>query len=264
MPGGTSRLRALIFDVDGTLAETEELHRRAFNLAFAQAGLDWRWDRALYGRLLDVTGGKERIRHFIDSSGGEEVSAAGIAAIHASKTAIYGDLVAKGDLSLRPGVVRLLGEAREAGLKLAIATTTTRANVEALLAAALGPDGASWFDAIAAGDAVPAKKPAPDIYLLALDRLGLASAECVAFEDTLNGLRSALAAGIPAIVTISAYGGAGPFPGALKVLPNLDESGEGGPVDLPTLARWRDIRPAGCESVGHVKTIEHRGAETRM
>jgi HAD superfamily hydrolase (TIGR01509 family) len=240
MPGGTSRLRALIFDVDGTLAETEELHRRAFNLAFAQAGLDWRWDRALYGRLLDVTGGKERIRHFIDSSGGrDDVSAAGIAAIHASKTAIYTGLVAKGDLRLRPGVVRLLGEAREAGLKLAIATTTTRANVEALLTAALGPDGASWFDTIAAGDAVPAKKPAPDIYLLALDRLGLAPAECVAFEDTLNGLRSALAAGIPTIVTISAYGGAGPFPGALKVVPNLDESGEGGPVDLATIIRWR-------------------------
>ncbi len=235
-----TRLKALIFDVDGTLAETEELHRRAFNQSFAEAGLDWAWDRALYGRLLEVTGGKERIRYFIDAFGGApDPTASGIAALHAAKTRIYADLVAAGALTLRPGVARLLGEARMAGLRLAIATTTTPANVEALLTATLGPEGIGWFDVIAAGDAVPAKKPAPDIYRLALRRLGLDRAECVAFEDTENGARSAIGAGIPTIVTISAYGGPGPFPGAIAVVRDLDDAGDAGIVDLAAIERWR-------------------------
>ena len=216
-----TRLSALIFDVDGTLAETEELHREAFNAAFAAAGLPWHWDRALYGDLLEVTGGKERIAHYqTRAAQAAPLDAAAIAALHADKTARYAQRVAAGGLALRPGVKRLMQEATQAGVRLAIATTTSLPNVQALLAAAapLPP-----FDVIAAGDEVPAKKPAPDIYTLALARLGLPATSCVALEDTENGLRSAQGAGLRCVLTVSAYGGTGPFPGAAAVLTHLGE-----------------------------------------
>ena len=189
---------ALVFDVDGTLAETEEAHRRAFNETFAEAGLPWSWDRPLYARLLEVTGGKERIRHFIDAVGaGPRLDAAAIADLHARKTVRYARLVATGEVTLRPGVARLLGEAQAAGVRLAIATTTSAPNVTSLLEATLGPGALDRFDVVAAGDIVPAKKPAPDIYLLALDRLSLVPERCLAVEDSRNGLLSSFAAGIP-------------------------------------------------------------------
>jgi HAD superfamily hydrolase (TIGR01509 family) len=214
-------LKALIFDVDGTLAETEELHREAFNEAFAAAGLQWHWDQDLYGELLKVTGGKERIAHFQDRAGiAKKLSTAEIAALHADKTARYTARINGGGVALRPGVRRLMQEAQQAGLKLAVATTTSRPNVDALLAAA-APLPA--FDVIAAGDEVKAKKPAPDVFLLALQRLGLPAAACVAIEDTGNGLASAQGAGLRCVVTVSAYGGHGPFPGAAAVLSHLGE-----------------------------------------
>jgi HAD superfamily hydrolase (TIGR01509 family) len=216
-------LSALIFDVDGTLAETEELHREAFNEAFGAAALDWHWDQALYGALLEVSGGKERIAHYQRSAGiAPALSPAEVAALHADKTARYTARIRGGGLVMRPGIRRLLAEAREAGLRLAIATTTSRPNVEALLAAAAPlPE----FDVIAAGDEVPAKKPAPDIYLLALQALGLPAAACLAFEDTTNGLVSASSAGLRCVITLSTYGGPGPFPGAASVLTHLGDAG---------------------------------------
>lgn len=216
-------LEALIWDVDGTLAETEEGHRAAFNAAFAAAGLDWHWDAALYARLLEVTGGKERIRRYADTHG-EAIGDAAIARLHADKTARYVASVAAGAVSLRPGVARLLQEAREAGLRLAIATTTTPANVTALLRTTLGPDAAGLFECIGAGDMVAAKKPAPDIYRFVLDRMGLAPGRCLAVEDTPNGLRAALGAGIAAVITTSLYGGTAGFDGALMVLDGLGEA----------------------------------------
>jgi HAD superfamily hydrolase (TIGR01509 family) len=214
-------LKALIFDVDGTLAETEELHREAFNDAFAAAGLDWHWDQALYAKLLAVTGGKERIGYFQQlARHATPLDAAAIAALHADKTARYAAQVAKGGLALRPGVRRLLQEARAAGLRLAIATTTSRPNVEALLAAC-APLPA--FDVIAAGDEVASKKPAPDIYLAALAQLDLPAANCIAVEDTENGLRSAVGAGLRCVMTISVYGGGGPFAAASAVVSDLGE-----------------------------------------
>ncbi len=226
-----SRLRALIFDVDGTLAETEELHRRAFNETFLASGLDWSWDQALYAKLLDVTGGKERIRHFIDHFGARPLlDDAAIAALHKDKTGRYTSLVDGGDIVLRPGVERLLAEAPAHGVRLAIATTTSRPNIEALLKATLR---AQPFEVIAAGDEVAAKKPAPDVYLLALERLGLPAESCVAIEDTLNGLRSAQQAGLACIMTTSVYGGHGPFPGALKILPELGED-----VTIASIDAW--------------------------
>ncbi|MBN2886555.1 MAG: HAD-IA family hydrolase [Chromatiaceae bacterium] len=202
--------KALIFDVDGTLAETErDGHRVAFNAAFAEAGLTWHWEPEHYRRLLAVTGGKERIAHFMEEDGLEappgRERADFIAGLHRAKTAHYVELLARGAIAPRPGVLRLLGEARAAGIRLAIATTTTPENVTALLDQWTPPDGrgghlSDWFEVIAAGDVVPNKKPAPDIYVLALERLGLTPDEAVAIEDSDNGVRAALAAGLRALV----------------------------------------------------------------
>jgi HAD superfamily hydrolase (TIGR01509 family) len=224
-------LQALIFDVDGTLAETEELHRRAFNEAFDAAGIPWNWDQALYGRLLDVTGGKERIRHYIDAYGAKPMlDTATIAALHADKTVRYTACLDGGDIILRPGITAILAEAAAAGIRLAVATTTSRANVDALLRATLPKNP---FEVIAAGDEVGAKKPAPDIYNLAIQRLGLRPEHCVAIEDTLNGLRSAQAANLACIITTSVYGGSGPFPGALRIV-----QPETNPLDLISISIW--------------------------
>ena len=225
-----SSLKALIFDVDGTLSDTErDGHRVAFNQAFAEAGLDWRWDVETYGRLLQVTGGKERIRYFIedfllafDAPGDLEEF---IRDLHRAKTRHYVGLLQSGDIPLRPGVARLLREARSSGLRLAIATTTTPENITTLLMANLGVESIGWFDVIAAGDVVPAKKPAPDIYHYALDEMGLSATDCLAFEDSENGLLSSLGAGLKTIVTVNGYTRNDHFDGALIVLDQLGEPG---------------------------------------
>lgn len=221
-------LKALIFDVDGTLADTErDGHRPAFNQAFAELGLDWFWDEALYGELLAVTGGKERIKYYVSDFLSPEMRPKDVdqlaADVHRVKTRCYTELVAKGALPLRPGVRRLLEEARGAGLRLAVATTTTPANVTALLEHSLGEGTEAWFEVIAAGDIVPAKKPAPDIYQWALDALKLAPEECMAFEDSGNGIRASLGAGIPTVVSVNGYTAEDEFKGALVVLSDLGE-----------------------------------------
>lgn len=223
-------LHALLFDVDGTLADTErDGHRPAFNQAFADAGLDWHWDVALYGKLLAVTGGKERMKHYIDHfrpdyrkpDNFDEL----VAELHKAKTRIYSALAAQGGIPMRPGVKRLLVEARAAGLRLAIATTTTPENVTVLLEHSLGAGTQDWFEVIAAGDIVPAKKPAPDIYHYALEKMGLAAADCLAFEDSENGLRASLGAGLKTLVTVNDYTLDHDFTGAAVVLSDLGEPG---------------------------------------
>jgi HAD superfamily hydrolase (TIGR01509 family) len=241
-------LEALIFDVDGTLAETEECHRHAFNESFAADGLGWHWDQALYGRLLEVTGGKERMRHYA-ALADHAIDDAAVARLHADKTARYVAAVEAGVMTLRPGVARLLHEAHAAGLRLAIATTTSPANVAALLRTALGPDGAGLFECIAAGDMVAEKKPAPDVYRLVLDRLQVAPERCVAFEDTPNGLAAAQGAGIPTIITTSLYGGNAGFEDALMVVDGLGDADapcrvlRGSPLEGQML-RIADVRRA--------------------
>lgn len=223
-----AQLKALLFDVDGTLADTEaDGHRIAFNQAFAEAGLNWNWDVALYGDLLQVTGGKERIQFFIERyepnfTKPDDLTSF-IAKLHKRKTHFYLELLQAGRIPLRSGVKRLIQEAREAGLRLAIVTTTTPENVTYLLQATLGADVLSWFDCIAAGDIVPKKKPAPDIYEYALAQMDLKPEECLAFEDSENGLKSALAAGIPVLVTLNEYTKMQDFSGALLVVDQLGE-----------------------------------------
>ncbi len=222
-------LQALLFDVDGTLADTErDGHRVAFNLAFAEAGLEWEWSVDLYGELLAVTGGKERIRYYLEHFNRDFTPPADlddfIAGLHKAKTAHYTALLAEGRIPLRSGVARLLREAREAGLRLAIATTTTPANVEALLTHTLGADSIGWFEVIAAGDVVPAKKPAPDIYQYALQQMALPADACLAFEDSINGIRSSLGAGLQTVITVNDYTREDDFSHAALVLDHLGEA----------------------------------------
>ena len=221
-------LQALLFDVDGTLADTErDGHRLAFNAAFREFGLDWEWNIPLYGKLLAITGGKERIKHYIEACQRDFKRPTDldsfIAALHKAKTRCYAELLADGHLPMRPGVARLLREAREARLRLAIATTTTPDNVSALVEHSLAPDAMSWFEVIAAGDIVPAKKPAPDIYLWALKELKLEAKSCLAFEDSENGLRSSVSAGLKTLVTVNDYTAGQDFAGASAVLTDLGE-----------------------------------------
>ncbi|MEZ5878685.1 MAG: HAD family hydrolase [Tepidamorphaceae bacterium] len=215
-------LKAIIFDVDGTLAETEEAHRKAFNETFANAGIDWRWSIEDYTRLLKTTGGKERMRRHREDIGAGAPSDDEIARLHAEKTALYCCLISSGAVPLRPGVAAWIDEARAAGIRLAIATTTNRPNVDALSQAVWGCPAEEVFEVIAAGDEVGAKKPAPDVFLLALQRLGFGPGEAVAVEDSENGLRSAKAAGLRVAVTPSIYTRNDAFEDADWVLPSLE------------------------------------------
>jgi HAD superfamily hydrolase (TIGR01509 family) len=247
-------LQALIFDVDGTLADTEGAHRAAFNAAFAEVGLDWHWSAALYTRLLQVAGGKERIAHYwqtVDPVAARSLHAQSMTArIHAIKTRLYAEQVEGGKLALRPGVERLIHEAHAAGMPMAIATTTTPANVDALLRTPFGADWRRFFVAVCDGASTALKKPAPDVYHAALRGLGLPPYACIAFEDSENGLRAATAAGIPTIVTPTAYTALHSFADALLVLPHLGDPGQpmdqriaGADrrwVDLAALTRWHE------------------------
>ena len=219
------RLKALIFDVDGTLADTEEAHRGAFNEAFRRHGLDWNWSKPRYAHLLLTTGGKERLRVFIDSlalPAAEHLELAGrIAAIHKTKTEIYASMVEAGQVSLRDGVERLIDEAASANVQLAIASTTTLANIETLLRATLGRYSMQRFAVIGAGDQVRHKKPAPEIYRFVLRELALCAEDCVAIEDSVNGLTAAKTAGLYTVVTPSYWTLGDDFSAADLVLPSL-------------------------------------------
>ncbi|TAN59298.1 MAG: HAD family hydrolase [Magnetospirillum sp.] len=217
-------LSALIFDVDGTLAETEEAHRHAFILAFGQMGLNWSWPPPLYRKLLKVSGGRERILAF-DPDASPEL----VAALHRRKTEIYTDLVASGRVILRPGIESLIAEARAAKLRLAIATTTSRANVIALLG-----HRREWFEVIACGEDTTRKKPDPEVYQLVLNQMGLSASDCLALEDSANGVRAACAAGLGVVVSESMYTAGDDFSGALAVFPNFGGVG---------LERLRQLHP---------------------
>ncbi len=243
------------------MADTErDGHRIAFNLAFQDFNLDWDWDVELYGKLLAVTGGKERIRYYLDSFNTTYVKPANfddmVKELHKIKTTHYTRMLGDGQIPLRPGIKRVIEEARKAGLRLAISTTTTPANVTTLLQHSLAEGSESWFEVIAAGDIVPAKKPAPDIYLWTLDKLGLDAAECLAFEDSENGLKSSLGAGLKTLITTTDYTADHDFSGALAVLSDLGEPGMACQpyrgdmrgrnfVDVALLRQWHEASESG-------------------
>ncbi|GEP11025.1 HAD-IA family hydrolase [Methylobacterium gnaphalii] len=253
-------LKALIFDVDGTLAETEDLHRQAFNRAFDQLGLSWHWSPEQYAELLKVMGGKERLLHYIAQThpDNEQALAARMPEIHDLKTQIYGELIETGHLKLRPGVARIIAEARAAGVRLGVATTTTRLNLDRLVAINF-PDGDKPFDVIAAGDEAANKKPAPDIFDIAVERLGIDPADGIAFEDSAAGIRSALDAGLSVLATRSRYTRSHRLDGAFSAVSDLGEPGRphqhlsgvtwpDGVVTLAGLQSWHAARQIGADA----------------
>jgi HAD superfamily hydrolase (TIGR01509 family) len=243
---------AILFDFDGTIAETERSgHRVAYNAAFAQLGLDWTWDSALYGELLAVGGGKERIAHYLDRyrHGGRAYGDRTelIAAVHERKQQIFSALA--GSIALRPGVRRIVREARAAGVRLAIVTTAARAGVDAILDRE--PELRDAFTFIAAGDVVPRKKPAPDIYAYSLEKIGAQAQRCVAVEDAAIGLRAARSAGIVTLVTVSDYTRGEDFTGAAAVLSDLGEP------EVPAEVLAGPGPPDGFVDVAYLRSILH-------
>jgi HAD superfamily hydrolase (TIGR01509 family) len=235
-------LSALIFDVDGTLADTEMAHLDAFNQAFRAEGLDWVWDVPLYTRLLGVSGGKERLLHYWNeiSPGLKDLDGMSrqtiIDRLHTLKTLAYEAAVHEGRVTWRPGVLTLLEQARQSGVRLAIATTTSRANVQALLKRGLGADWAHWFEVIEDASTAPHKKPHPQVYFQALARLGLPASSCLAFEDSTNGLRAAIQAGLAVVVTPNGFTRHHDFSGAWQLLPDLSNT------SLPALKASHALR----------------------
>ncbi len=251
-------LQALIFDVDGTLADTErDGHRIAFNQAFAAAGLPWNWTDSQYAKLLAIAGGKERIRFYRNQEPPDfrpEGAFAGdltafIAQLHASKNQYYSHLMAAGKIPARPGVRRLLQEARQQGIRLAIATTSSPENVMTLLTTALAPDSPDWFEVIAAGDIVPAKKPAPDIYHYVLQKMQLQPDACLVIEDSQQGLQAATQAGLKTVVTVNGYTRDQDFAKAALVLDHLGEP------DLPFRAIAGNIDAATYFDIALARTL---------
>ncbi len=202
-------MKALIFDCDGVLVDTErDGHRVAFNRAFARKGLVAKWSVDIYGQLLAIAGGKERMRHYFDNGGwppGLKDRESFIRETHALKTNLFMKIIEAGELPLRSGVARLIDEAIEAGIKLAVGSTSHERSVNLIVEKLLGSHRKAKFEAILAGDVVTQKKPNPEIYLLALRKLGIKAHQCVVIEDNRNGLLAAKAAGMHCLVTTSAY-----------------------------------------------------------
>jgi HAD superfamily hydrolase (TIGR01509 family) len=222
------KIKALIFDVDGTLADTEEAHRCAFNRAFERHQLGWQWSVAEYGRLLAVSGGKERVGAYIDSLPLDVIERRAlrerIPAIHDTKTENYAQMIREGLVLLRAGVARLIDEAERAGVALSIASTTTFTNIESLLLVNLGRRALQRFRVIGAGDQVRRKKPQPDIFEWVLGKLKEPAADCVAIEDSAHGLAAAKGAGLFTVVTPSQWTRDEDFQRADLVLPSLGSS----------------------------------------
>ncbi len=246
---------ALIFDCDGVLADTErDGHRVAFNRTFEEFGLPVRWSGDAYGGALKIAGGKERMASlltpgFVAEAGlptDPEGQREAIAAWHRRKTAIYTEMVAAGVLPPRPGVARITREAIAAGWALAVASTSSEASVRAVLEHAVGAAPASRFEVLA-GDVVERKKPAPDIYLLAIERLGADPADALVIEDSRNGLLAAAGAGLPCLVTVNGYTEAEDFSEAVLVVTSLgDPDGE----------RAKVLINAGVPDPGDVITLD--------
>ena len=229
-------MNALVFDCDGVLADTERYgHLPSFNQTFREFGLPLEWSEDEYGRKLLIGGGKERMASeltpdFVRANGlpaDPDALAAEVAKWHKRKTALYTEMVAAGELPPRPGIRRVISDAQDAGWRLAVASTSAEASVHAILEYAVGKERADRFDVFLAGDCVPKKKPAPDIYLLALEKLGVDPAGVLVVEDSRNGLEAAYAAGLRCLVTVNGYTEKEDFSEAILVVSSLgDPDGE--------------------------------------
>jgi len=254
--------KGLIFDCDGVLGDTEQYgHLVAFNQMWREFGVPWQWSVEEYGRKLKIGGGKERMASLFSEpeflkvftpppteEGRKEL----IAAWHKRKTAIYQEIVNSGRIPPRSGVKRLAEEALAAGWMLAVASTSAQPSVEAMLRRAMGEKTAARFSLVLAGDVVRAKKPAPDIYLLAAERLGVSPADCVVIEDSNNGVVSAVAAGMKCVVTVSGYTREEDLSQAAIVLTCLGDPG--GEV-CEVLANRSAARPGTCFTVGELESV---------
>ncbi|MDQ6989143.1 MAG: HAD-IA family hydrolase [Mariprofundaceae bacterium] len=248
-----AELQCILWDVDGTLADTErDGHRVAFNMAFEEAGMARRWDVETYGELLKVTGGKERMLFDIERGGMPEIPYATIAALHARKTIHYQALIAEGLIPLRAGVLRLLEDAYAAGITLGVSTTTTPSALDALIEHSLGKEWFDRFAVLAAGDIVPNKKPAPDIYTYAMEQLGVQAENTLALEDSGNGWLSAQAAGLKCVVTINDYTANQDFKGADLV---VSEFGEANRDAIDVLANKQNLKDVHHVTLAHLQAI---------
>lgn len=255
---GELMLKAVLFDVDGTLAETEEFHRLAFNAAFARHGLAVSWSAEEYRELLRVTGGKERLRAYFDGRG-QPLPDERIRALHAFKNDAYRQRLADGSVGLRTGVRRLMAEAQAAGWRLGIATTTTAVNLDALLRPLFGAGWARQFACVVAGDEVARKKPAPDVYVACLARLGIGADEAIAIEDSPAGVAAARAAGVAVLVTPSLYMQGEDYGAAQAVVPDLGDPQRPWPHAAAGFARrWVDA--AGLRRILEMAQEERRSA----
>jgi HAD superfamily hydrolase (TIGR01509 family) len=247
-------LRALLFDVDGTLADTESLgHRPAYNRAFRELKLPFRWGPKLYRKLLQQPGGRERIRHFLtrysSKLGAEKADIVAdldgfVARIHDLKSHYFRRYMSHGRVPLRAGIARLMREAHDAGVLIAIVTNASRKTLLPVLRYSMGPELAAEVAVIASGEEVANKKPAPDLYRLAMQRLGVTPRDCVALEDSEMGLQAATAAGVCAVVTVNSDTEAQDFRRAALVVSSLGEPGAPGRVIRGQLdgERWVTIQ----------------------
>jgi HAD superfamily hydrolase (TIGR01509 family) len=252
-------VNALIFDCDGVLSDTERFgHLPSFNQTFREFGLPLGWSEDEYGRKLQIAGGKERMSseltpEFVRANGlpaDPESLSAEVAKWHKRKTQIYTDMVAAGKLPPRPGIARIIRDAQDAGWKLAVASTSAEPSVRAILEGAAGRERADRFDLVLAGDVVAHKKPAPDIYLLALERLGLDPAGVLVIEDSRNGLEAAHAAGLRCLITVNGYTRKEDFSEAILVVSSLgDPNGEQATV----LANRSTARPGAYLTVADLE-----------
>lgn len=203
------KLNAILFDVGGTIAESEEIHRVSFNEAFKEFGLNWYWDEAIYRELVFIGGGKERIKHYITRAWPEMLKQKNltkyIESVHKIKGQIYEEFLNDSQLKARPGIIRLLKELKNEKIRLAIVSDTTEANLINLFKKGLGINPIEWFEILAHGGCTIQKKPSPDIYLWTLERLKLPPESCLAIEDAPRGVDSAIDAGLKVLVTPSIY-----------------------------------------------------------
>ncbi len=238
-------MNALIFDCDGVLADTERHgHLPAFNATFEQYGLPVRWSEDDYAEKLKIGGGKERMAGLFDDPSfaaavGDGDRAQLLAEWHKTKTAIFQELVANGKVPTRPGIARIIGDAKDAGWTVAVASTSAEASVRAVLENAVGPGTASGIP-VFAGDIVPAKKPDPAIYRLTVSKLALDPAATLVVEDSRNGLRAATGAGLACLVTVNGYTRDEDFTEATLVVSGL---GDPGRPPVQVLANRGTARP---------------------